>query len=306
MIINPNPIFNRRNVILIRDLINKRATNKVVDKLTKYENKVLDQTVFDYYDTYESYDEEYDEEFDIGNYRPKQKNKKNTVFNTKTDAVLFLALVSINHERINRTYTSIANDKRTSNGNILRMKVKNLSNNQIQRISNKQLETIKNNQQFILKQLKHGELDFDRYKSFIKLYPKASRVNLLDRTLKDGLQTLKEGTSFKELENMTKGMYRQASRESEYEKVVEINNERTSNGLDVKFNFKRWEWSQLEKTRHESMDGVVVPIDEPFEVVNEVNGDVDYLMYPLDFTNDSNNCSNICNCQCDVSYTSEV
>ena len=61
---------------------------------------------------------------------------------------------------------------------------------------------------------------------------------------------------------------------------------------------KSWISSQLEKTRHQGMDGETIPITEKFEVINEVTGDVDYLLFPGDVSNDHNNCSNICNCGC--------
>ena len=39
-----------------------------------------------------------------------------------------------------------------------------------------------------------------------------------------------------------------------------------------------------------------------FEVLNEQTGDLDFLLFPGDIDNDDHNCSNICNCQCTITY----
>lgn len=43
---------------------------------------------------------------------------------------------------------------------------------------------------------------------------------------------------------------------------------------------KRWDWSELENTRHSLMDGDIVDVDEPFQVYNEVTGETEEGMFP--------------------------
>ena len=65
---------------------------------------------------------------------------------------------------------------------------------------------------------------------------------------------------------------------------------------------KTWIWSGAEKTRHSGMDDTTIPINEKFVVINEVTGDVDYLMYPCD---ESGSPSNTYNCLCEITYGNE-
>ncbi len=65
---------------------------------------------------------------------------------------------------------------------------------------------------------------------------------------------------------------------------------------------KTWIWSGAEKTRHSGMDNTTIPINESFVVINEVTGDVDYLMYPCD---ENGSPSNTYNCLCEISYGNE-
>lgn len=43
---------------------------------------------------------------------------------------------------------------------------------------------------------------------------------------------------------------------------------------------KRWDWSELENTRHSLMDGDIVEVDEPFQVYNEVTDETEEGMFP--------------------------
>jgi hypothetical protein len=63
---------------------------------------------------------------------------------------------------------------------------------------------------------------------------------------------------------------------------------------------KRWNSSGLPNSRHESSDGQIVLIDEPFMIVNDITGDEDALMFPLDF--ESGSPGNCANCMCTVTY----
>lgn len=65
---------------------------------------------------------------------------------------------------------------------------------------------------------------------------------------------------------------------------------------------KTWVWSGADNTRHSGMDDTTIPIDEAFVVVNEVTGDIDYLMYPCD---DNGSPSNTYNCLCELIYGNE-
>ena len=58
-----------------------------------------------------------------------------------------------------------------------------------------------------------------------------------------------------------------------------MTNLKDDNGDKVVY-YKRWDWSQLENTRHSMMDGDVVEVDEPFQVYNEVADITEEGMFP--------------------------
>ena len=62
---------------------------------------------------------------------------------------------------------------------------------------------------------------------------------------------------------------------------------------------KEWISTLDDRTResHIMMDGVIADIDATFEVVNETEGGVDNMQYPLD---PNGSAGNVCNCRCTV------
>lgn len=164
----------------------------------------------------------------------------------------------------------------------------------------------------ILKNLKYIEdiltdydIDINKYKEMVnRLPPNVSRDKILNRclTTDEGedytLPVLRQHYAYRELNELSKILERYKTNRLDYEKSVMINNQAVREGYSKVNQTKTWIWSTLEKTRHHEMDGETVPLNEKFTVINELTGDVDYLMFPGDVANDQNNCSNICNCGC--------
>jgi len=146
--------------------------------------------------------------------------------------------------------------------------------------------------------LAQADVDIKTYQNIINRMPSVNRFNALKLSVDKGYN-LETGERFKDIDKTIEGLQKYSEKRSEFDKVQAINEENTL------YITKTWLWSQLEITRHEDMDGETVPVDEPFEVVNSQNGDTDYLMFPRDIENDSNNCSNICSCECGISYNTE-
>lgn len=130
-----------------------------------------------------------------------------------------------------------------------------------------------------------------------KELPASKRQRWLERNLERGASYNKEYT-YRELNQLSRDLERYKTNRLDYETALMENREADREGYDKINESKTWIWSTLERTRHRDMDGETVNLTEKFEVVNEVNGDVDYLRFPGDVENDHNNCSNICNCDC--------
>lgn len=67
--------------------------------------------------------------------------------------------------------------------------------------------------------------------------------------------------------------------------------------------YKRWNWTPNDATRHTCNDGQIVPLDKKFIVVNEKTGEVDYLNYPGDW---SGSPANVYNCLCEIDYDNNI
>lgn len=67
--------------------------------------------------------------------------------------------------------------------------------------------------------------------------------------------------------------------------------------------YKRWNWTPNDATRHTCNDGQIVPLDKKFIVVNEKTGEVDYLNYPGDW---SGSPANVYNCLCEIDYDDKI
>jgi len=182
---------------------------------------------------------------------------------------------------------------------------------------NIEVERVVKNLDYVENVLNTAEVDLARYEALIeKLPPQTSRKEVLERcitkekdlppskrqawlerNLERGASYNKE-YSYRELNQLSRDLERYKTNRLDYETALMENRQADREGYDKINTTKTWIWSTLEKTRHQGMDGETVNLTEPFEVVNEVTGDVDMLRFPGDVENDHNNCSNICNCGC--------
>lgn len=179
-------------------------------------------------------------------------------------------------------------------------------------------ERVVKNLDYVENVLTNANVDIKKYEALIdKLSPATSRKEIIERCIVKGeplpanrRQSLLERAlergenykgrqySYRELDQLSRDLERYKANRLDYETAILENKQAFSEGYERINQTKTWIWSTLERTRHEGMDGETVDITEKFEVINEVTGDVDYLLFPGDVANDHNNCSNICNCGC--------
>lgn len=178
-------------------------------------------------------------------------------------------------------------------------------------------ERVVKNLDYVENVLETSRVDIQKYEALIEKLPKqVSRKEVLQKCITDGEElppsqrqrwlerNLRRGESYnkqysyRELNQLSKDLERYKTHRLDYETAIMENMEAEREGYDKVNETKTWIWSTLERTRHADLDGETVALTEKFEVVNEVNGDVDYLRFPSDVEFDHNGCSNICNCQC--------
>lgn len=184
-------------------------------------------------------------------------------------------------------------------------------------LSKLEAERVVKNLNYVENVLTTADVNISKYEALVDKLPRhTSRKDVLERCITKGTElpptqrqawlerNLERGASYnkrytyKELNQLSRDLERYKTHRLDYEKAVMENRQADREGYGRVNDTKTWIWSQLEKTRHEGMDGESVPLTAKFEVVNEVTGDVDYLLFPNDVANDHNNCSNLCNCQC--------
>lgn len=183
-----------------------------------------------------------------------------------------------------------------------------------------QIETrrIMKNLDYIEKALQNVDIEIGKYNAIIEKLPQTtSRKEVLARCIQTGedlpaskreaflRNALRQGENYKgrqydyrELKQLSQDLERYKTNRLDYETAIMENKQSNREGYGDLNATKTWIWSQLEKTRHSGMDGETIPLTSKFEVVNEQTGAVDFLRFPGDVEFDSNNCSNICNCQC--------
>lgn len=178
-------------------------------------------------------------------------------------------------------------------------------------------ERIVKNLNYIGNVMEQTDVDIKKYEALIEKLPyQTSRKEVLEKCILKGEdlpvskrqrwleKNLRRGASYnkkytyKELNQLSRDLERYKTNRLDYETARLENIQADREGYDRVNQTKTWIWSQLERTRHSEMDGETVDFAEKFEVVNEVTGDVDYMRFPNDVDFDSNNCSNVCNCQC--------
>ena len=155
-------------------------------------------------------------------------------------------------------------------------------------------------------------VDIGKYRELVDKLPRqVSRLDILQKAVDTGknfkgraLDTVKvDKRGYTEIGRLSRDLEKYRGNAERLDIAKQENQQSQREGHAPLNQSKVWIWSQLERTRHEGMDGETVGLYEKFTVVNEQTGDTDYLRFPGDIENDNNGCSNICNCGC--SYTIE-
>lgn len=146
------------------------------------------------------------------------------------------------------------------------------------------------------------KLDTKQYLKLINNNPNDSRYKMVTQTLIDGnIERYYNHLPRMDMNLLTTDTAGYLKNAAQYDIVTYVNENATQLGMNKPYISKSWIWSGKLHTRHRWMDGVTVPIDEPFQVTNERTGEMCNLRYPRDYTRDSTG-SNTVNCGCRVRY----
>lgn len=228
---------------------------------------------------------------------------------TKNDfnpAVFSVEIIRLNRIATAKDFQKLLNNSIVREADWSRLVASNTARDVADKITAKEVQRINNNLKAVENVLNDASVDIEKYKTLVeKLPPTTSRAEILNRTLEKGHNLRGREYSQRELNRLSRDLERYKSNRLDYETKRMENQQAYRDGAERIHQTKTWVWSQLEHTRHSQMEGVTVDFAEKFEVVNEVTGDTDYLLFAGDIDNDHNNCSNICNCHCDTDYKNE-
>lgn len=235
----------------------------------------------------------------------KKVNNPNASGKAFENAVVYDTIYSLNKLSTEKMFRRILESPLTNNSKAFEKLTMKQAGRVNRIISEVETKRVFDNLKYIEKTLSENKINISQYNQMAKSFPKVNRLNILEKAAEQGLSTRGREYTYKEIENLSKNLDRYKTHASDYEEALAANKEAEENGYPPIYPTKTWIWSQLDNTRHSEMDGVTVDIEEPFPVVNEQNGDSDDLLFPGDVENDSNNCSNICNCDCSVAFNTE-
>ena len=277
------PNFDRKDYLFKRRMaIIQKAHLPLQIRLQRIMNQAIDEKVLSLYD-------DVDEDIQTGYTAPAYKEE-----------ILLAEIGRQNLLATNQDMTRLLDRSIVNQNHITNMEKYNASKKISDRITKVEVERINKNLEYVEKTLQEAELDIARYKNLVDKLPKqVSRQDILEKALAKGSNYKGREYSYKELNRLSRDLEKYKSNAMRYEKGIIENQQANREGLPVPNVMKTWIWSTLERTRHREMDGETVRFTEKFTVTNEVTGDVDYLRFPRDIENDHNNCSNVCNCQCE-------
>ncbi len=221
------------------------------------------------------------------------------------NAIVYDTIYNINKSSTEQMFKKILQSPLTNNTEVFKKLTMKQAGNVNRIISEIETKRVFDNLKYIEKTISENKINISQYNQMAKSFPKVNRMNILEKAADKGISTRGREYNYREIENLSRSLERYKTHASDYEEAIAANKEAEEQGYPPVYPTKTWIWSQLDNTRHSEMDGVTVDIEEPFPVVNEQNGDTDDLLFPGDVENDSNNCSNICNCDCTVTFNQD-
>lgn len=170
-------------------------------------------------------------------------------------------------------------------------------------LTNREVERIQKNVLWADHVISNSEFEIATYRRLAeKMKPTSSRRLMLEKSIQEGTSPRGREYTYKELDRVSRDLEKYKTNSLDLEKLNMENSQSIRDGGDMIHTSKTWVWSRLENTRHSEMDNQTVNLNGKFEVLNEVTGDLDFLLFPGDIDNDDHNCSNICNCKCTIKY----
>lgn len=216
------------------------------------------------------------------------------------EQVLTSEIGALNRVATQQDFNRLLSNSLITPDDITRLQASNKARGLADRITKVEVDrTLKNLDHITNEILPSVDVNIQEYKNLVKKVPRqVSRLDILEKALVKGENFKGKKYGVKELDRLSRDLEKYKAHNSELDTALLENDQARREGFEPLKTKKVWVWSQLERTRHLGMEGQEVGLYDKFTVVNDLNGDTDYLRFPGDIDNDMNGCSNICNCAC--------
>lgn len=216
------------------------------------------------------------------------------------EQVLTSEIGALNRVATQQDFNRLLSNSLITPDDITRLQASNKARGLADRITKVEVErTLKNLDHITNEILPSVDVNIQEYKNLVKKVPRqVSRLDILEKALAKGENFKGKKYGVKELDRLSRDLEKYKAHNSELDTALLENEQARREGFEPLKSKKVWVWSQLERTRHLGMEGQEVGLYDKFTVVNDLNGDTDYLRFPGDIDGDMHGCSNICNCAC--------
>lgn len=244
-------------------------------------NQAIDEKVLEYYD-----------DVDLRREGGRPAYDKN---------LLTTEIGNLNRIATHQDYQRLLNNSLITPDDITKLEATNKARGLADKITKVEVDRAIKNLDHIEKVLGEVDIQIDVYKNLVDKLPRqVSRLDILEKAAAKGENFRGRKYSVKELGRLSSDLEGYKDNREKLDQALMENEQVQREGGSPLKSQKVWIWSGYTNTRHMGMTNHdPIGLYEKFTVVNDVTGDTDYLEFPRDIEGDMNNCSNICNCQCE-------
>lgn len=228
-------------------------------------------------------------------------------------SMLWADLYILNKPQVYRNYQRLMNSPYIRDDKIQQMLIRNKAEKNINTIVEKELDRITKNLDYVEKVIQKYEVPRTQYQRLRQEQKERSILNRREfiENLVRANNTISSSTglnipqpyTYRNLDTLTENLLREQKMTSQHETILATNKHYEEEHGEPYYTIKTWIWTGAGKTtRHESNNGKKVGINETFVILNDIDGTIDRIDYPMDPSGSFSNCAL---CYCEVVYESE-
>lgn len=265
ILLTQNKILASR-VFFLKNNRDRNLLYRFGEKIREYQNSILDRAVLD---------EDYD------------------FTDRETERRIWVHLFNLNLIPLTQYFRTVTHNNTLSFDGLTRLR--DYKYQTCENITKEQAVLFRRNLGHVEEILNTHNIDKNKYAQLKGENPAIKRSELLRLASEKGINTdhLSNVWSIRDPDILSRNLYREAQMDAEYKSAF----------INPEMQYKMWVWSEADNTRHSNMDGDTVELEEKFEVLNEVTGETDMMMYPHD---PDGSPGNVINCLCDVMYMEKL